>query len=266
MERISRYREILTREPQSRVYVPLADLLRQHGETEEALVLLEEGLVRNPEHQSALVVLGCTLLQAHRFDHGEKVLNRVLELSPDNFVVLRALAEHYLARDDFSRAVPMLEALVGFEPDHAEWEKMLNDARERLLQDKASVQSAEVPASPEAVNSESETENKKDPVSPPKQKTSDKTLATMTLVDIMVSQGYMDKALAALERMRDAEPHRSDIQERLTQLKSGAFSPGSLSASAGEPSAEEMARRRAGQKKQFGEWIENFKSDGGPSS
>ena len=245
VDRISRYREILKREPHSRVYVPLADLLRQHGETEEALVLLEDGLVRDPEHQSALVVLGCTLLQAGRHEHGVKVLDKVLETGPDNFVVLRVLAEHFLATDDFVRAVPLLERLVGFEPDHAEWGKLLSDARERLVQGEE--KSLEEPSQSQA-------------------KSSDQSLATMTLVDIMVSQGYLDKALAALERMKEAEPDRTDIQERLAQLQSGAFTPGALKSAEEELSADEISRRRAGQKEQFGDWIENFKSDHDSSS
>ena len=245
LEKISRYREILKADPQSRVYVPLADLLQQHGETEEALVLLEEGLVRDPDHQSAMVVLGCTLLQAGRQEHGVKVLQRVLELSPENFVVLRILAEYFLAMDAFTHAIPMLERLVDFEPDHPEWANLLNDARDRLALDQA--------APPESSGIES-------------QPVSEKSLATMTLVDILVSQGYLDKAVVALQRMRDQDPDRLDVQERLAQLQSGALDSPSLQQPDNSPTAEDRSQRRAGQKKQFGDWIESFKSDRDPSS
>lgn len=239
-ERIARYRGILQEDPQSRVYVPLADLLRQHGETEEALVLLENGLVRDPGHQSAMVVLGCTLLQAGRQDHGVKVLQRVLELSPENFVVLRLLAEHFLSIDGFTHAIPLLERLVDYEPDQKEWAKLLTDARERLVQDH------------------------NNPAADPTDETvpsADQGMATMTLVDIMVSQGYLDKAMAALERMLQHNPDRPDVQERLAQLKSGDLAPRVLNAESKEPTAKDRIMRRAGQKEQFGQWIEHFKSD-----
>lgn len=239
-ERISRYRQILQEDPGSRVFVPLADLLRQHGETEEALVLLEEGLVRDPDHQSAMVVLGSTLLQAGRQDHGVKVLQRVLELSPENFVVLRLLAENFLSGDAFGEAIPLLERLVDYEPDQPEWAKLLNDARERLNQD----HDKPVPEPGDGADLKS-----------------DQGLATMTLVDILVSQGYLDKALAALERMRQAQPERTDVQERLAQLQSGDLAPGSLTTPESESTANDVTSRRVGQKEQFGEWIENFKSD-----
>ncbi len=245
LDRISRYREILKADPRSRVYVPLADLLQQHGETEEALVLLEEGLVRDPEHQSAMVVLGCTLLQAGRQEHGVKVLQRVLELSPENFVVLRILAEYFLAMDAFTHAIPLLERLVDFEPDQTQWANFLNDARDRLALDQA------------APSETDDTES---------QPVSDQSLATMTLVDILVSQGYLDKAVVALQRMRDQDPDRVDVQERLAQLQSGVLAPASVQPPDNETSAEDRFRRRAGQKKQFGDWIESFKSDSDPSS
>ncbi len=241
-EKISRYREILKDAPDSRVYVPLADLLRQFGETEEALILLEEGLGRDPQHQSAMVVLGCTLLQTERQDHGVKVLQRVLELSPDNIVVLRLLAKHFLAIDAFTHAIPLLDRLVDFEPEKTEWAKLLNDARERLqFSDK----------------NPSEDSDLQD------QGVSEHSLATLTMVDILVSQGYLDKALAALEQMKEQNPDRQDVQKRLVQIRSGALAPG-LQSHTLEVEAEELSRRRADQKKQFGEWIDNFKS--GPDS
>lgn len=239
-DRISRYRQILHENPHSRVYVPLADLLRQHGETEEALLLLEEGLVRDPEHQSAMVVLGSTLLQSGRHAHGVKVLQRVLELSPENCVVLRLLAEHFLATDAFTHATPMLERLVDFEPDRKEWGKLLGDARERLVSEASkTIEKPGQKASPAAEDS----------------------LATMTLVDIMVSQGYLDKAVAALERMQEKNPERADVQERLDQLRSGHLNTGAMSADNQELSSEDRLHRRVVQKEQFGSWIENFKSD-----
>ena len=220
--------------------MPLADLLRKHGEVEEALVLLEAGLVRDPEHQSAMVVLGSTLLQAGRHEHGVKVLQRVLELSPENFVVLRFLAEHFLSTEAFTHAIPVLERLVEFEPDQPEWSKLLSDARQRLaLKDQKMPKSPDHPAvdSPES------------------------GLATMTLVDILVSQGYLDKALAALERMQKAAPDRIDVKERLAQLQSGDLNPGSPDAGNPHPELNDRLKRRAGQKAKFGDWIENFKSD-----
>ncbi len=248
-ERIARYRGILLDDPQSRIYVPLADLLQENGDLEEALVLLEEGLSRHPGHLSAMVVLGRTLLQAGRQDHGVKVLQRVLDLSPDNFIVLRTLAENFLQRDAFTHALPLLERLVEIEPEQTEWPKLLADARERMV-----TQSEKDPSAVEANSSLAETSE-------------GDGLATLTLVDIMVAQGYVDKALTALQRMLENDPGREDVRERMVQLKAGLahHSEGELGKGAygniGLPAGEARIIMRQSQKKQFGDWIDKLKSE-----
>ncbi len=245
-DRIARYREILLEDPQSRIYVPLADLLLKNGELEEALILLEDGLSRNPGHQAAMVVLGQTLLQAGRQNHGVKVLQRVLDLSPDNFVVLRTLAENFLHRDAFTHALPLLEHLVEIEPEQLEWPKLLADARDRLASDADKQPPAEEVA-PDDANGDG--------------------LATMTLVDIMVAQGYVDKALTALQRMHENNPDRQDVKQRMDQLKAGLGrpeEPGGVCGNPGKfelPTGETRVKMRESQKKQFGEWINKLKSD-----
>jgi predicted Zn-dependent protease len=249
MEKIARYRKLHSQDPQSRVYVPLADLLREKGEYEEALSLLENGLARNPGHQAAMVVLGRTLLQAGRRDHGVKILQRVLELSPDNFVVLRSLAECFVSKEEFAQARPLLERLTELEPEQPEWSKLLGDATERQLESESKI--------PDPAGDQPSEES---PMTP------DEEFATMTLVDILVAQGYVDKALVALKRMRDIEPDRKAILDRIAELQGGLAEFGKKSGPHTNPQDEypinklERARIRANQKEQFGEWIEGLKS------
>lgn len=263
-ERIARYRELLLKDSLSRVYVPLADLLQQSGELEEALLLLEDGLSRNPGHQAAMVVLGRTLLQAGREDHGVKVLQRVLELSPDNFIVLRTLAENFMHRDAFTHALPMLERLVEIEPEEKEWPKQLADVRERLVPVNDAVQPSEQTSQAKQTEPTTTSEN---PAGTPGQ-----GLVTMTLVDIMVAQGYMDKALKALGQMLEANPDRRDVSERLAELKAGLARPAEPRSGSGDsnkmdlPSGAARIKMRDSQKKQFGDWIENLKTEEDPTS
>ncbi len=282
-KQIARYRELLLKDPESRVYVPLADLLQQNGEFEEALVLLEDGLSRNPGHQAAMVVLGYTLLRAGRPDHGVKVLQRVLDLSPDNFVVLRALVKNFLLRDAFTHALPLLERLVELEPEQEEWPKLLGDVRERMAVgsklDRPRTTPSTVPSTKPSTKSSTKPLTTPGPpaTSPssteqPTVKTNANGLATMTLVDIMVAQGYLDKALNALKRMLEVHPDREDVILRISQLKESMAAPrdsGKKSVDNGKvefPTGEARIKMRQSQKKQFGDWIENFNHEEDTSS
>ena len=52
--KIEWYREVLELEPGSKVFFPLARLLGQSGETQEAIRVLRMGLARHPEYIEAL--------------------------------------------------------------------------------------------------------------------------------------------------------------------------------------------------------------------
>ncbi len=52
-EKIEWYKEVLELEPNSKVFFPLARMLANEGETEEAIDIIEKGLVRHPEFLEA---------------------------------------------------------------------------------------------------------------------------------------------------------------------------------------------------------------------
>jgi tetratricopeptide (TPR) repeat protein len=180
----------LAEDPHSRLFAPLADLLRQAGRLEDALELLDDGLERHPDYVSALVIKGQTLLESGMMDQARSVLAQVLELDCENFVVLRLLTEDARSREAWAEAVPLLEKLVVLDPDDVRWNGALAEAR-KLLTPVAS----DAPAgTPEPTGS---------------------SFATMTLFDSYLALGYGDRALEALRDLESREPGREDVRQRL---------------------------------------------------
>ena len=56
-EKIKWYREVLELEPGSRIFFPLAKLLAEDGQTDEAVVTLRLGLAKHPDHVEARLML-----------------------------------------------------------------------------------------------------------------------------------------------------------------------------------------------------------------
>lgn len=77
-EKIEWYKEVLELEPNSKVFLPLARLYLQIGQTEEAIAVLEHGLRRHPEHLEARLLLVELL---HRTGRQEECSRQVSELS-----------------------------------------------------------------------------------------------------------------------------------------------------------------------------------------
>lgn len=242
-EQIERLRKRLRAEPESKVFAPLADQLRRDGQLEEALGLLEDGLSRFPDYLTAMVILGQTLRDAGRVDHARKVLVRVLDLDPENFVALRLLALDAFEQDIWHLALPWLERLVRLEPEDPLWPEMLLKAR------------LDAADSGIALPSEAPEED---------------GFATMTMVEIYIEQGYFAKALAALKLMQSQDPGRADVKARLAEVlgqldaQGGPFANGQNS---GRARLETGSRRKRGpektdkrirDKQQFNEWINSI--------
>lgn len=224
--------------PKSRAFAPLADALRQAGEYVEALDLLEKGLVLHPDFQAAMVILGLTLVADQQKDHGRKVLQTVLKMDPDNLVALDWLIEDACSRSAWEAAVPLLERMVKVEPDSPHWSQALATARQEFA-----------PVTPKSTPRES--------------------FATMTLVDIYIAQGYHRRAREVLLRMQKQDPDRRDIADKLAELAAALAintnaGDGDAAQSAGNKPGQrrdELATKRANEKKQFAEWLGRIEAD-----
>ncbi|HEU0016232.1 MAG TPA: tetratricopeptide repeat protein [Longimicrobium sp.] len=116
-DQIQRLQAELARDPGSRVFVHLAEALRQRGDLAQANRVLDQGLERHPDYPSALVVRARVLADEGKERRAEAVWRDVLRLDPDNIVAMRALgdlAEAAGRRDEavqFYREVVRLENL-----------------------------------------------------------------------------------------------------------------------------------------------------------
>jgi len=246
-KQIEVFTQRLAKDPHSRNFAPLADLLRQDGQLEEALELLDDGLSRHPDYLSALVIKGRTLLDAGKVDLAREVLAQVLVEDPENFVVLRLLTEDARSRQAWKESIPLLEKLVLLDPDDDRWPGALAEAKQFAARD--------LPT---------------DPV--------EFSFATMTLVDIYLAQGYQAKALAALNQMAASDPERQDILQRIAEIQAeGPAIPGGQAPPPALATPQPLTpppgglgvgqgSRRSGEKEKFAEWINRIRQEGGPST
>ena len=233
--KLAAYRERFAEDPDSGVFIALADLLRTEGEYDEALQVLERGLTARPDSLSATVVMGRTLLESGRGDEARTVLAASLRRDPDNTLALRLMAEVCRAAADWPAALPPLERLTELEPDEPRWQSSLAEARAQLDQPDRGAHPDGSEGGPRA------------------------SFATMTLVDIYVAQGYHARAVAALEQMLEADPSRDEVRERIAELQvQAAEAPPPPPPLDPTPSVmlDERQQVRDDQKQQFARWLE----------
>lgn len=84
----------------------IAERFRRAGDLERAVALCQEGLVKFPDHLSARVTLGWSLLDLGRYDEARDALESALKRAPDNLAAIRGLAELH-DRAEHTMLVPM---------------------------------------------------------------------------------------------------------------------------------------------------------------
>lgn len=247
-DRIAECRRRWEASPGSRAFIPLADVLRQAGRCEEALTLLEEGLAAHPRAVGGLVTLARTLAAAGRTERAAAVASRILEQDPDNLVALEMLGEDERRRGDPGAAIAHYERLVQLEPDDRHWQLVLAGLREERGSE------ANAGGDPGA------------------------GLATLTLVDLYLAQGYRQKAEAMLRRLAASRPGDAGLRARLSELTAepspttGAGSGQAATAvpplpasggPSGAPGLPGAGDRRDQSREQFALWIERLRAERG---
>jgi tetratricopeptide (TPR) repeat protein len=95
MSRIEELEKRLAADPNSRMFVQLAEEYRKAGLLEQAIEVCEEGIKKHPQYPSSRVALGRALLEAEAFDRASEQFETVLKSVPDNILANKFLGETY---------------------------------------------------------------------------------------------------------------------------------------------------------------------------
>ncbi len=84
----------------------IAERFRRAGDLDRAVALCRDGLKRFPDHLSARVTLGWSLLDLGKYDEARVELEQALKRAPDNLAAIRGLAELH-DRAEHTMLLPM---------------------------------------------------------------------------------------------------------------------------------------------------------------
>lgn len=116
LEDIERLKEKITRDPNSKLFVPLAEEYKKAGMYDEAIDALTKGLEQQPGYLSARVSLGKIYIErgmlAEARDEFEKVINAI----PDNLYAHKKLAEIYRELGEKEKAIQEFRKVLKLNP------------------------------------------------------------------------------------------------------------------------------------------------------
>jgi len=105
-------RERCQRNPNSKLFMPLAEQLRRRGCYSEAIDICMRAKTIHPRYVSCRVLLGRCLIELGMREEARQELEDVLKLDRENVLSLRIMAEILRAQGDLKGAVDYYRALV----------------------------------------------------------------------------------------------------------------------------------------------------------
>ncbi len=116
LEDIENLKERLTKNPDSKLFVPLAEEYRKAEMFDEAIDVLKQGLELQPSYMSARVALGKIYIEKEMLEEARSEFEEVIKTIPDNLFAHKKLAEIYKDLGDPISALKQYETVIGLNP------------------------------------------------------------------------------------------------------------------------------------------------------
>jgi tetratricopeptide (TPR) repeat protein len=120
LSEIQRLAALLARDPQSKVFLPLAEEYVKAGMWQEAAAVLEAGLQVYPGFITAMVALGRAYNHLGQTAKARALLEEAVRISPDNLTAHRTLAKIYAAEGAKESALRSCSVILAVNPQDEE--------------------------------------------------------------------------------------------------------------------------------------------------
>ncbi len=116
LEDIERLKEKVSKDPNSKLFVPLAEEYKKAGLLDEAIEVLTGGLENQPGYLSARVSLGKIFIEKGMLSEARTEFEKVIASIPDNLYAHKKLAEIYSDLGDKDKAIKEFRTVLKLNP------------------------------------------------------------------------------------------------------------------------------------------------------
>lgn len=121
---IAKLTERITKDPKSKLFVPLAEEYKKAGDMEMSIHVLTEGLKNNPGYVTARSFLGRLLFEKGDLSGAQKEFEEVAKAIPDNLMAQRKLGDLYVLQDRAADALKHYKIALSLNPRDQETESL----------------------------------------------------------------------------------------------------------------------------------------------
>ncbi len=207
-EFLTRYQSIYDKNPESKVFAPLAEAYRKMGLLDEALKICTKGILSHPEFAGGHLILSKIFIEKNQLEKAIESLLRTTDLSPENILAHKLLAETYMKLRQPKKALHSYKMILLLTPH-----------------DKTIAHSIQKLESLTADEYDDELFIIKEPPSK-KPKDTQKTVERfISLTDALIVRSDFEKALETIHKLESMIGSHPEIEKRKEFLNSTDLSP-----------------------------------------
>jgi tetratricopeptide (TPR) repeat protein len=152
LKEIEKLKEKVEKDPNSKLFVPLAEEYRKEGLLDDAINVLIRGLERQPSYTSARVSLGKIYIEKGMLDEARGEFEKVISSIPDNLYAHKKLAEIYRDTGEGELAINSFKTVLRLNPMDEDALNQLKDIEgiEMGVQEQEEAQLGETPLTSDA--------------------------------------------------------------------------------------------------------------------
>lgn len=124
---ITKLTERISKDPKSKLFVPLAEEYKKIGDIEMAILVLTDGLKNNPGYVTARSFLGRLLLEQGDLAGAQKEFEEVVKAIPDNLLAQRKLGDIYVYEGKGKQALAQYRTALTLNPKDTEVASLVTD-------------------------------------------------------------------------------------------------------------------------------------------
>jgi len=124
---IAKLTERISKDPKSKLFVPLAEEYKKTGDMEMSIHVLTEGLKNNPGYVTARSFLGKLLFEKGDLSGAQKEFEEVVKAIPDNLMAQRKLGDLYALQGRAADALKHYKMVLSLNPRDQETASLVAD-------------------------------------------------------------------------------------------------------------------------------------------
>lgn len=232
---LAKYLTQFEKEPNSRVFAPLAESYRKLGMMDDAFKILKQGISKHPTYTLGYLILGKCYFDIEDFDSCYLTLRPFVSDNTDNLVLLKVFGNCCIKIGHLEEALESFKYLLLANPKDLEAMEKVKELEDDLYYQQ---ETKELPKYEDSFSSDEddwvhvsfnekseneiqEEEEKWDLVEAKKIKEAkdEGPVVTLTLVDLYLAQGHFTKANELLAKFEELHPNNEQIKLKKKQIK-----------------------------------------------